>query len=60
MKKTINLIQQLIHASQEKDRQDRLKDLEKIGDSFFTFYLKNLMVLATEEYEAIEKEKSNK
>lgn len=59
MQKTLILIQQLIEASQEKDRQDKVKDLEKIGDSFFTFYLKNLKVLATEEYEAIKKEKSN-
>jgi hypothetical protein len=60
MKKTFNLITQLIEASQEKDRQDRIKDPEKIGDSFFTFHLKNLMFLAKEEYEAIEKEKNNK
>jgi hypothetical protein len=60
MNKTISLINQLIEASQEKDRQDELKDPQKKGDSFFTFYLKNLMVLAKEEYEAIKKEKSNK
>lgn len=59
MNKTFNLIQQLIEASQEKDRQDRLKDPEKKGDSFFTFYLKNLKVLAVEEYEELKKEKSN-
>jgi len=59
MKKTLNLIQQLIEASQEKDRQDRLKDPEKVADSFFTFYLKNLKVLAAEEHEELKKEKSN-
>lgn len=59
MNKTLNLIQQLIEASQEKDHQDRLKDPEKKGDSFFTFYLKNLKTLATEEYEEVKKEKSS-
>jgi len=59
MNKTLNLIQQLIEASQEKDRQDRQKNPEKMGDSFFTFYLKNLKALATEEYEEVKKEKNS-
>jgi len=59
MNKTLNLIQQLIEASQEKDRQDKQQNPEKTGDSFFTFYLKNLKVLATEEYEEVKKEKNS-
>lgn len=55
MKKSLNLVKQLIEASYEKDRQDRLNDPSKVGKSFFTNYLEVLEKLMQEENEEIQK-----
>jgi len=55
MDQSLKLIQQLIEASCEKDRQDKLADSSKIGESFFTHYLKLLKQCMEEEYGKIKK-----
>ena len=42
MDNSLKLVQQLIEASYEKDRQDKIADPSKMGESFFTHYLKIL------------------
>lgn len=55
MENSLKLVQQLIEASYEKDRQDKIADPSKIGESFFTHYLKVLKQCIEEEYGKIKK-----
>jgi len=56
MENSLKLVQQLIEASYEKDRQDKIADPSKIGESFFTHYLKVLEQCIEEEYGKIKKD----
>jgi hypothetical protein len=55
MENSLKLVQQLIEASYEKDRQDKIADPSKIGESFFTHYLKLLKQCMEEEHVKIKK-----
>lgn len=55
MENSLKLVQQLIEASYEKDRQDKIADPSRIGESFFTHYLKLLKQCMEEEYGKIKK-----
>ncbi len=56
MENSLKLVQQLIEASYEKDRQDKIDDPSKIGESFFTHYLKLLKQCIEEEHVKIKKD----
>ena len=58
MDNSLKLVQQLIEASYEKDLQDKIADSSKIGESFFTHYLKVLKNCIEEEYAKIKEQKN--